>query len=242
LLSIAFDPDFQRTRFVFVLQTIDSSDGPLVLLARYRELRGALGQRAVIFQSAVEGEGDPSGMLRFGPDGRLYMVIGSSEGTGKLFRVNADGTTPRDQTGTTAAVAGGVAIAQGLVWDPRVPILWIVDNDSTSGHLSGVSMSEPPVRAIARARSELPSGSSSVVFYTANGVPEFRNNALIASTNGYIVRLRFAEDDATRVLDSERLLENQLGPIRVLVVDRDGTVYFCTNTALGRLTPLQREK
>src|SRR5262245_1802160 len=153
LLSIAFDPDFQRTRFVFMLQTIDSPDGPLVLLARYRELRGALGQRAVIFQSAAEGDGDPSGMLRFGPDGKLYIVVGSSEGTGKVFRLNPDGTTPGDQTGTTPAVAGGVAIAQGLVWDPRTPVLWIVDNDSTSGHLSGVSMSEPPVRAVARARS-----------------------------------------------------------------------------------------
>jgi glucose/arabinose dehydrogenase len=236
LLSIAFDPDFQRTRFVFVLQTIDSPDGPIVLLARYRELRGALGQRAVIFQSAVEGDGDPSGMLRFGPDGRLYIVIGSSEGTGRLFRLNSDGTTPRDQTGTTPAVANGVAIAQGLAWDPRAPLLWIVDNDSTAGHLSGVSMSEPPVRAIARARTELPSGSGSVVFYTADTVAEFRNNALIASTNGYILRLRFAEDEATRVLDSEKLLENQVGPIRVVVTGADGAIYFCTDTAVGRLT------
>lgn len=235
LLSIAFDPDFQRTRFVFLLQTIDSSDGPLVLLARYRELRGVLGQRAVLFQSAVEGDGDPSGMLRFGPDGKVYIVIGSSEGTGKLFRLNPDGTTPRDQTGTTSAVAGGVAIAHGLVWDPRVPLLWIVDNDSTSGHLSGVSMSEPPVRAVVRARSELSAGASSVAFYAADATPQFRNNAFVASTEGFILRLRFAEDDVTRILDSEKLLENQVGPIRVLVVGPDGTIYFCTNTALGKL-------
>ncbi len=235
LLSIAFDPDFQRTRFVFVLQTIDSPDGPLVLLARYRELRGALGQRAILFQSAVEGDGDPSGMLRFGPDGKLYIVIGSREGTGKLFRLNPDGTTPRDETGTTPAVAGGVATAQGLVWDPRVPILWIVDNDSTSGHLSGVSMSEPPVRAVVRARSELSLGSTSVVFYTADGIPEFRNNAFVASTEGFILRLRFADDNPINVIDSEKLLD-QVGPIRVLVVGPDSTIYFCTNTALGRLS------
>jgi glucose/arabinose dehydrogenase len=242
LLSIAFDPDFPRTRLVFVLQTIDSQDGPLVLLARYRELRGALGQRAVIFQSAVEGTGDPSGMLRFGPDRRLYIVIGSSEGNGTVFRLNSDGTTPRDQAGTTAAVAGGVAMARGLAWDPRTPLLWIVDDDSTSGHLSGVAMSEPPVRATVRARTELPAGSGSVVFYTADAIPEFRNNALIASANGYILRLRFAEDDATRVLDSEKLLENQVGPIRVLVAGPEGTIYFCTNTALGKLMPSPREK
>ena len=235
LLSIAFDPDFQRTRFVFVLQTIDSRDGALVLLARYRELRGALGQRAILFQSAAEGTGDPSGMLRFGPDGKLYIVVGSSEGTGKLLRLNSDGTTPNDQSGATAAIAGGVANAAGLVWDPRVPLLWIVDDDSTSGHLSGVSLSEPPVGAIVRARSELPSGSASTVFYTADTIPEFRNNAFVASAQGFVLRLRFAEDDATRILDSEKLLEDQVGAVRVLVVDREGTVYFCTNTALGKI-------
>jgi len=235
LLSIAFDPDFQRTRFVFVLQTIESREGPLVLLARYRELRGTLGQRAVLFQSPVEGD-DPPGMLRFGPDGRLYVAIGRADGTGALFRLNSDGTIPGDQSGTTPAVAGGVAIARGLVWDPRMPLLWIVDNDAGSGHLSGVSMSEPPVRAIVRARTELPPESGSAVFYTADAIPEFHNNALIASTNGYILRLRFAADDATKVQDSEKLLEDQVGPVRVIVTGADGAVYFFTNTAVGRLS------
>ena len=236
LLSIAVDPNFQRTRFVFVLQTIDSRAGTLVVLARYRELRGALGQRAILFQSVVEGNGDPSGMLRFGPDGRLYIVAGSSEGTGKLFRLNSDGTTPSDQRGTTAAVAGGVGDAKGLAWDPRLPLLWIVDNDSTSGHLSGVSLSEPPVQAIIRARSELPAGSASTVFYTADAIPEFRNNAFVASAQGFILRLRFADDNPINVRDSEKLLENEVGPIRVLVVGADGAVYFCTDTAVGRLS------
>jgi aldose sugar dehydrogenase len=236
LLSIAFDPDFQRTRFVFVLQTIDSRDGPVVFLARYRELRGVLGQRAVLFQSVVDGGGDPSAMMRFGPDGKLYLAIGSEDSSGKIFRLNPDGTMPRDQPGPSPAVAGGVAIAQGLVWDPRAPLLWIVDNDSTSGHLSGVSISEPPVRAIARARTELPLGSGSAVFYTADAIPPFRNNAFLASTEGFVLRLRFADDNRINVIESEKLLENQIGPIRVLVVERDGTIYLCTNTAVGRLT------
>jgi glucose/arabinose dehydrogenase len=242
LLSIAFDPDFQRTRFVFLLQTTDSPDGPVVFLARYRELRGALGQRAVLFQSLIESDADASAVLRFGPDRKLYIVIGNSKSTGKVFRLNPDGTTPRDQTGTTPAVAGGVALAQGLVWDPRAPLLWIVDNDSTAGHVSGVSMSEPPVRAIVRTRSELPPGSASIVFYTADAIPEFRYNAFVASAQGFILRLRFADENPVNVIDSEKLLENEVGPIRILATGPDGTVYFCTNTALGRLSPLQREK
>ena len=242
LLSIAFDPDFERTRFVFMLQTIDSPDGPVVFLARYRELRGVLGQRAVLFHTAVESDGDPSAMLRFGPDGKLYIVIGSESSTGKLFRLNPDATLPRDQGGTTPAVAGGVGRARGLAWDPRAPILWIVDSDSTSAHLSGVSMSPPPVLAVVRARHDLPPGAGSVMFYTDDAIPEFRNNVLMASAEGHVLRLRFALDDTTRVVDGEQLLENQVGPIRVLVAGSDGAVYFCTDGAVGKLTLSGREK
>jgi glucose/arabinose dehydrogenase len=117
-----------------------------------------------------------------------------------------------------------------------MPLLWIVDDDSTAGHLSGVSMSEPPVRAIARARTELPLGSRSIAFYTADAIPQFRNNAFVASAQGFILRLRFADDNPIKVVDSEQLLENQVGPIQVLVAGPDGAVYFCTNTAAGRLS------
>jgi glucose/arabinose dehydrogenase len=236
LLSIAFDPDFDHTRLVFLLQASDSADDPIVYLSRYREVRGTLGQRAVLFQSPVEAAANASGMMRFGQDGKLYVAIGGSNGTGKVFRLNADGTMPRDQAGTTPAVAGGVADAHGLAWDARLPGLWIVDGDSDTSHLSGVSMSSPPVRAVARSRDNLPQHSGSMVVYTGDAATELRNNALIASADGYILRLRFADDDPSRVLDSERLLEDRVGPIRVLAAGPDGAIYFCTDTALGRLT------
>ena len=92
------------------------------------------------------------------------------------------------------------------------------------------------VRAIARARTELPLGSRSIAFYTADAIPQFRNNAFVASAQGFILRLRFADDNPIKVVDSEQLLENQVGPIQVLVAGPDGAVYFCTNTAAGRLS------
>ena len=242
LLSIAFDPDFERTRFVFVLQTMDSREGPVVYLARYREVRGILGQRALVFQAAATGGGDPSAVMRFGPDRKLYVAVGSDDSNGKVFRLNPDGTMPGDQTGTSPAVAGGVAVADGFAWDPRGPIGWIVDNDASAAHLSAISLSPPPVRAIVRAREDLPPRLGSVVFYTADAIPELGNNALIASREGYILRLRFAADDLTRVADSEKILDNQVGPVHVLVTAPNGTIYFCTERAVGRLTLAAREK
>lgn len=236
LLSIAFDPDFERTRFVFVLQAVESREGQVAYLARYREVRGILGERAVLFRFRPDTDGDVSAVMRFGPDRQLYIAVGSEASDGKLYRLNADGTMPRDQAGTTPAIAGGVAIVQGLAWDARVLMLWIVDNEQDTAHLNGVSMSAPPVRAIVRERTDLPPRAGSIVFYTADAIPELLNNALIASSDGYILRLRFDSNNTARTADAEKLLENRVGPIRVVTVAADGAIYFCTDTTLGRLS------
>jgi glucose/arabinose dehydrogenase len=238
VLAIAFDPDFLHTGFVFVLHAGESSSGPAVYLSRYRELRGILAQRAVLFTSAIDSVSDASAVMRFGPDRKLYLAIGSDP-DGKVLRLNADGTRPADQAGTTPAIAGGVVAARGLAWDWRTAILWIVDEDATVAHLSGMSLSAPPVRASVRARRNMRLGAGSIVFYTGSAIPEMRDNALIASQEGYILRVRFTADDPTIVKDAERLLDNRVGPIRVVTVGPDGAVYFATDTALGRLSAIR---
>ncbi len=59
---------------------------------------------------------------------------------------------------------------------------------------------------------------------------------MIASTAGYILRLRFSREDGTRVAESEKILENRVGPIRIVTVSPEGVVYFCTDTTLGTLS------
>ena len=236
-LSIAFDPDFANTHLVFVAQTAESSEGPTIRLSRFRELRGTLGERAVLFQSRSNDASTASAVARFGPDRKMYLAASGDESGGRLFRLNADGTLPRDQAGTTPAMAGGVRAARGMGWDPQSGVLWIADDDTDASHLSAVSMSPPPIRAIIRGRRALEPGVGSMTFYTSDMMPEMRNDALIASGKGYILRVRFAQDDATRVQRSERLLENRVGPIRIVTLGPDGAIYFCTDSAVGRLSP-----
>jgi glucose/arabinose dehydrogenase len=236
-LSLAFDPDFARTRFVFVVHTAESADGPLIQLSRYREFRGRLAERAVLFQSPASDPLDRSAVARFGPDGKLYLVVSGTDPGGRLFRLNPDGTMPRDQSGTTPAIATGVTGARGLGWAVRSGILWIVDDDSQQGHLSGVALSPPPVQAIIRGRTTLRPGVASLAFYTSDVIPEMKNEALIVSAEGYLLRLRFADDDPTQVARAERLLQDRVGPLRVVTVGQDGAIYFFTDTTVGKLSP-----
>ena len=235
-LSIAFDPEFEKTRFVFVLHTAETLDGPVVRLSRYREFRGRLAERAVLFQTADSESSDRAAVVRFGPDGKVYVVASGRDPGGRLFRLNPDGSMPQDQAGTTAAVATGVTGARGLGWAVRSGILWIVDDDSQAGHLSGVSMSSPPVRAIIRGRTALRPGVASLAFYTNDAIAEMKDEALIVSAESYLLRIRFADADPTQVERVERLLQNRVGPMRVVTVGPEGAIYFLTDTALGKMS------
>jgi glucose/arabinose dehydrogenase len=239
ILSIAVDPDFARTQYLFVVHSAESREGPVVRLSRYREAGGRLGQRAVLFQTAAPPATRAAAVVRFGPDRKLYVAVNGDGGNGRLFRLGADGTLPRDQAGSTPAIAGGVEDPRGLGWDPESGLLWIADEAGEAAHISGLALSAPPIRAVVRGRATLQGGVGQLAFYTSDAIAGLRNEALIASTEGHILRLRFGSDDPTRMERAGRLLENQVGPIRVVTVGPDGAIYFCTNDALGRLAEVR---
>jgi len=241
VLSIAIDPEFERTQFVFLVQTAPSPSGTVFRLARYRELRGRLAERAILLETGVTAVSRAAAVLRFGPDGKLYLALDDRAGTGSLLRLNADGTMPRDQAGTTPAVAHGIRLPRGMGWDPRWGLLWIADDDGDiAGHLSAIATSRPPVRAVVRGRHALGEAAGSLVFYKGDLLPALRNDALIASAPArHLLRLRFADGNSVRITGAEPLLQDRVGVIRVVTIGRDGAIYFCTGDSLGRLVPNQ---
>jgi glucose/arabinose dehydrogenase len=237
VLSIAIDPDFARTQFVFIVQTAPSSSGAVFRLARYRELRGRLAERAILLETGSTDAAQAAAVLRFSRDGKLYLALDDRGGTGRLLRLNVDGTMPRDQAGTTPSIAAGIRLPRGMGWDPRSGMLWIADDDGgNAGHLSAVATSGPPVRALVRGRQALGQAAGSLAFYSSDVVPALKHDAFIASPTGrHLLRLRFADRDPTRISSAEPLLQDRVGAIRVVTIGPDGAIYFCTDDALGRL-------
>lgn len=235
-LSIAVDPDFARTAFVFIAHNVPSPDATVFRVSRYRELHGRLAERAVLFETPAPAGAAASAVIRFGPDGKLYLATSGDSTDGRLFRLNPDGTMPRDQAGTSPAVAGGIAEPRGLAWDTRSGLLWIADDDSGVAHVSGVTISAPPVRASVSGRGTLKAAVGQIAIYTSDVIAPLRNEALLASPDGFIIRLHFGDEDPTRIAHAGRLLENLVGPIHVVTPAPDGTIYFCTEDALGKLS------
>ena len=235
LLSIAVDPMFAQTRRVFMAEAAAAARGAVVQIVRYTELSGQLGQRAVIFQTPP-GIGAAAAVLRFGPDGNLYLALDGETATGQLLRLTPDGATPRDGASARPAIAGGIARLRGMTWAPS-GLLWIADEQADAGSMSAIAMSPAPVRARVVTRQPVQRPLGSLTFYTADLIAPMRGDALIASPDGHILRVHFASDDASRIARVDRLLEDRVGPIRVVAVSPDGAIYFCTDDSLARLLP-----
>ena len=141
LLSIAIDPQFERTRHLFAIYTGASRAGDSTFtLARFREVSGTLGDRAVLLDGVTTAAPSPSAALRFGPDGKLYAAFDDGGDArrrgdagslnGKVLRLNTDGTTPSDASRATPIYAGGYGSPVAIDWDPPTATLWAADRSA----------------------------------------------------------------------------------------------------------------
>ena len=254
LLSIALDPAFERTHWIYAIYTAPSlgpsrSGAPVFRVARFREVGGILAERAVLLDDIPVSPIRPAASIRFGGDGKLYVAIddgGSARSSGdlaslngKILRLNADGTTPADQPNPVYSAEH--RSPRGFDWHPT-QVLWIVDGVTPeSVRASAITDTGPPRRGAVRSSYELSSasGASSITFHRGGLIPSFRDNLLVASRNerAGLLRIRIDPNDATRMVSVERLLENQLGAVRAVTVGPDGAIYLCTADALLMLSP-----
>jgi aldose sugar dehydrogenase len=158
LLGIALHPGFPATPFVYLYYTesnsgSDTSGSPAPLgnrVYRYTWNGSTLLSPVLILDLPVTpGPNHNGGAMTFGPDGKLYIVIGelnrngqlqnvasgtAPDNTGVIFRINDDGSTPSDnpffsQGGNLAKYyAYGIRNSFGLVFDPLTGELWATEN------------------------------------------------------------------------------------------------------------------
>lgn len=238
LLGLAVDPQFERTRFVYALYAAGADHrAPAFRLARYRETNGGLAERAVVLDNIAPAAARPSGVLRFGPDRKLYAALDDggdarrgedlSSFGGKVLRLNQDGSTPADQPGATPIFSHAYPSPRGIGWQPATGLLWIAARERNGSERlrssGGAAYSLPPG-----------AGVSAVAFYQGDLIPELRSELLMAAREGGdILRLRFDPNEPHRVMATERLLAG-IGAVTALAVGPDGAIYFCADGMLIR--------
>ncbi|HKQ35893.1 MAG TPA: PQQ-dependent sugar dehydrogenase [Nitrospiraceae bacterium] len=169
LLGLTLDPDFANNRFVYVYHTASSPLRNRVV--RYTDSSGSCTQETIILDNLPASTNHNGGIIQFGPDGKLYVIIGDAENTanaqnvtslaGKVLRVNPDGSAPSDNpffsnTNTNAkkVYSLGHRNSYGFTFHGHTGHLWETengpsDNDEINRVVSGGNYGWPTVRGIA---------------------------------------------------------------------------------------------
>jgi glucose/arabinose dehydrogenase len=139
-LGVAIHPDWPDRHVAYVFATRDTSHGVRNQVLRIR-IEGGVGTRVrrLISAGAGPATNHNGGRIAFGPDDKLYVVIGdnatpanaqdrSSNLRGKILRINPDGSVPASNPFDSRVWAYGIRNSIGFAFDPQTDRLWEQDN------------------------------------------------------------------------------------------------------------------
>jgi glucose/arabinose dehydrogenase len=150
LLGVAFDPDFQNNRFVYVYYTtaaapIHNRVSRFTASATNPDVVQAGSEMQLLNLPTLGAGNHNGGAIHFGTDGRLYVAVGENAvpsnaqslntPLGKMLRINANGSIPTDNPFFSQTTGNNRAIwARGL----RNPFTFAVDPAFGRMHINDV--------------------------------------------------------------------------------------------------------
>jgi glucose/arabinose dehydrogenase len=284
LMGLAVHPNYKRNGWIYVSY---SEPGTEIATSMTRVVRGRIENGRWVDQQDIWAP-QPTDYIEsnvhFGSrllfvDGKLLFTIGdrgrrdaaqlTSSPFGKIFRINDDGSTPKDNpfAGRADALGSiwtyGHRNPHGLARDPRTGFLWSTEHGPRGGDelnliKKGANYGWPVVthgveddgsiisNETSRPGMEdpaafwTPSISPSVIhFYTGKQFPRWRNHMLLGSLTSQ--ELRRVEIDKDRVVKQEVLIRN-LGRIRDIHTGPDGYIYIAIErfSNMGQIVRLRR--
>jgi glucose/arabinose dehydrogenase len=147
-LGVAVHPKWPEEPFVYVYATRNVSGHLRNQIVRIRAAKRTgswhgVGMKVLVSSPASSAPYHNGGRIAFGPDGRLYAIVGdghndanaqdlSSNLRGKILRLRADGGVPADNPmidgNRTRMFAYGIRNSFGFAFDPDTDDLWETEN------------------------------------------------------------------------------------------------------------------
>jgi glucose/arabinose dehydrogenase len=276
LLDVAIDPSFADNRLVYLAYAEPADNGTSgTAVARGRLGDAGLENMQVIYRQTpkVRSNMHFGSRMVFDREGRLFITQGDrynqrplvqdlSTTVGKVVRINADGSIPRDNPFVSRQGARpeiwsyGHRNVQAAALHPQSGQLWTVEHGARGGDelnhpqagknygwplitygvdYSGVRIGE----GTRREGMEQPVyywdpviAPSGMTFYTGDAFPDWRGNAFVGSLNPGALVRLTIDND--RVTREERYL-GSIGRVRDVQQGSDGFLYLVTDEANGSL-------
>lgn len=137
LLGLAIHPNFSQNHWIYLYLTSKTSSGLVNRVVRYQLSQNNLQDKKIIIDNIPGAHYHDGGRIVFGPDKKLYITTGDATHSnnaqnintlsGKILRLNDDGSIPKDNPFGNPIYCYGLRNAQGLAWDDNGN-LWATDH------------------------------------------------------------------------------------------------------------------
>ena len=128
LLGLALHPKFDVNSYFYIYYSYKNDTKVFNKIVRLQEKNSTITENKTIMDKIPAFQLHNGGVLKFGPDGKLYASVGDntipessqdlSSLRGKILRINDDGTIPQDNPFKNSAVYSyGHRNVVGLAWD-----------------------------------------------------------------------------------------------------------------------------
>ena len=274
LLDLEVHPDYGSNEWIYLAYSEGGTDGTtsMTAIVRGRIKNNAWTDEQVIYKATADlfyAENSHYGVrFLFDRQGHLFYTIGDrghaaeaqdlTKPTGKIHRVNDDGSIPKDNpfVGKPGVVQSiwsfGHRHPQGLAFDPVTGDLWATEHGPmggdelnrierganygwpvvSNGLEPGITKSEAEGMVSPAAYWNPAIGPAGIAF-AGRRYPGWANQLLIAALAGQ--QLRRVEIAGTRVA-SQEVVFNQFGRVRDVVTGPDGYLYVAINLPGKRLS------
>lgn len=268
LMGMALDPNYQENQYVYFCYAYPAGGDLYDRVVRLTDQGDQLTDPQTLIDQIPAARFHAGCELAFGPDGKLYITTGdATDGAiaqdtrslgGKILRINADGSIPTDNPIANSPVYSlGHRNPQGLDWHPPSQTLYAAEHGPSGfdgpGGGDEINLIKPgenygwPVVSHQESQQGMVDpklvftpavAPGSLVFYDADRLAGFENNAFIALLKGQgILRVVLQPGNPQEIMWYERLPDIDFGRIREVLVGPDGALYFTTSNQDGRGNP-----
>jgi len=256
LLGITTHPDFSNNHFLYVYYTYSENNELWNKILRIIESDNKLQDATTILDKIPGSEFSNGGIIKFGPDGKLYVGTGSVSDNlhlsqdiksmaGKILRLNDDGSIPDDNPFSNSPVYSlGLRNPQGMTWD-NTGNLFVTDfgpskNDEINMIIAGKNYGWPEQECSGNNDYEdsimcfdpsiEPGG---IVIYSGNKLA-FENKMIMATLRASNL---FTLDINEEGIESQKSILSGIGRLRDVNEGPDGNLYIITSNTDGKGFP-----
>lgn len=259
LLGITLDPDFENNHFIYVYYTYQEGNNLWNKVLRITEFNDKMTDSKVILDKIPGAEFDDGGVIKFGPDKKLYIGTGDATDqnsaqdlkslAGKILRLNDDGSIPQDNPFPNSPVYSyGHRNPQGLAWDDKGNLYETEEGPTRNDEINlikpGQNYGWPSQECSGSQQYQAalvcynPSIGPAGITYYSTGKLDIKNSLVLSTLLGHSLYQLPVQNDT--ILEQKIILDG-VGRIRDVSEGPDGYLYILTSNTDGMGFPDQND-